>query len=75
MKLLENSKLEAISSTLSIDTSVCDITTRYVNQGKVSIIYFLSIKLVWKVIHVKWLVIQKNYINSYEMNPAHHHMI
>ncbi|CAF1010031.1 unnamed protein product [Rotaria sordida] len=28
MKLLENSKLEAISSTLSIDTLVCDITTR-----------------------------------------------
>ncbi|CAF2720998.1 unnamed protein product [Rotaria sp. Silwood2] len=28
MKLLENSKLEAISSTLSIDTPVCDIKTR-----------------------------------------------
>jgi len=28
MKLLENSKLDAISSTLSIDTPVCDITTR-----------------------------------------------
>jgi len=28
MKLLENAKLEAISSTLSIDTPVCDITTR-----------------------------------------------
>ncbi|CAF0728164.1 unnamed protein product [Rotaria sp. Silwood1] len=28
MKLLENSKLEAISSTLSTDTPVCDITTR-----------------------------------------------
>lgn len=28
MKLLENSKLDAISSTLSIDTPVCDIKTR-----------------------------------------------
>jgi len=28
MKLLENSKLDAISSTLSIETPVCDITTR-----------------------------------------------
>jgi peroxiredoxin len=33
MKLLENSKLEAISSILSIDTPVCDITTRSVNKN------------------------------------------
>jgi peroxiredoxin len=63
MKLLENSKLEAISSTLSIDTPVCDITTRSVN----TIIFFENhsiLYLVWKVIHVKWLVIQKNCINN-----------
>ncbi len=48
MKLLENSKLDAISSTLSTDTPICDLITRYINK----LIYIYSFNYLFFLINL-----------------------
>lgn len=73
MKLLENSKLDAIGSTLSTETPVCDITTRSVTPFFVWLIRniddLLLLHPVWKAIRVRWPGIRRNCTNNCEMNP------
>lgn len=78
MKLLENAALDGLSSILTMETPICDMTTRFdfvLIKIKGKHLGFVCFCLGLKVIHVKWQETRKNCTNNCATNMELLHTI